>query len=209
MTNVRKVWTILTFAHASLCGLTGPMQKALFVYLNILHRLDKSSFFQYLHTQAQNDMFWPYAYCLLVSSLKQAKVNEMKQNKRKKLYMFISNKKTTCLRKTVTYISNELLMMSNSVLSSALTPTVQYMTEWTVFGSWPLIIDRVIVHQSPTPSSVYLHVISGHWPYEKKPQNLYCLNMELTNLHVLKDIVWSSKQVDRVSSVRSNDKQIL
>lgn len=116
------------------CGLTGPMQKALFVYLNILHRLDKSSFFQYLHTQAQNDMFWPYAYCLLVSSLKQAKVNEMKQNKRKKLYLFISNKKTTCLRKTVTYISHELLMMSNSVLSSALTPTVQYMTEWTVFG---------------------------------------------------------------------------
>lgn len=80
-------------------------------------------------------MFWPYAYCLLVSSLKQVKVNEMKQNKRKKLYMFISNKKTTCLCKTVTNISHELLMMSNSVLSSALTLTVQYMTEWTVFGS--------------------------------------------------------------------------
>lgn len=72
------------------------MQKALFVYLNILHCLDKSSFIQYLaysHTQAQNDMFLPYAYCLLVSSLKQVKVNEMKQNIRKKLYMFISNKK--------------------------------------------------------------------------------------------------------------------
>lgn len=114
------------------------MQKALFVYLNILHCLDKSSFIQYLaysHTQAQNDMFLPYAYCLLVSSLKQAKVNDMKQNKCKKLYMFRSNKKTTCLCKTVTNISHELLMMSNSVLSSALTLTVQYMTEWTVFGS--------------------------------------------------------------------------
>lgn len=47
------------------CGLTGPMQKALFVYLNILHPFDKNSFIQYLaylHTQAQNDMFWPYAY---------------------------------------------------------------------------------------------------------------------------------------------------
>lgn len=82
-------------------------------------------------------MFWPYAYCLLVSSLKQAKVNEMKQGKGKKLQMFISNKKTTCLCKTVTYISHEVLMMSNSVQSSALTLTgqYQYMTEWTVFGS--------------------------------------------------------------------------
>lgn len=80
-------------------------------------------------------MFWSYAYCLLVSSLKQVKVNEMKQNKRKKLYIFISNKKTTCLCKTVTYISHELLMMSNSVLTSALTLIVQYMTEWTFFGS--------------------------------------------------------------------------
>lgn len=47
------------------CGLTGSMQKAVFVYLNILHPLDKSSFIQflaYLHTHAQNDMFWPYAY---------------------------------------------------------------------------------------------------------------------------------------------------
>lgn len=114
------------------------MQRTLFVYLNILHCLDKSSFIQYLaylHTQAQNEMFWPYAYCLLVTSLKKVKVKEMKQNKRKKLYMFISNKKTTCLCKTVTNISHELLMMSNSVLSSALTLTVQYMTEWTVFGS--------------------------------------------------------------------------